>query len=141
MGMTKPQGRVPRGTPTGGRFAAVGRPEPPSDELAVVDAGDRPVEIWPDGTQVWRDRWGALHRVDGPAVIRPDGGVEFWQNGFRDRHNGPAVIHADGAREWWILGELCMKRKAGESGEYSYKDWLLGIDPDGQVPNSLSESE
>jgi hypothetical protein len=45
-----------------------------------------------------------LHREDGPAVIEPDGSVEYWVNGERHREDGPAVIPHRGKHEWWVRG-------------------------------------
>ena len=54
------------------------------------------------GAQEWRLPSDQLHRVDGPAITRPDG-TEFWfQHGKRHRVGGPAVTYLDGDREWWI---------------------------------------
>jgi hypothetical protein len=51
------------------------------------------------GTRVWREN-GKLHRLDGPAVIYPNG-IEMWyKNGKLHRLDGPAVESADGSR-WW----------------------------------------
>lgn len=36
-----------------------------------------------DGDRFYWNASGALHRVDGPAVIRSDDSVEYWYNGER----------------------------------------------------------
>ncbi len=59
-----------------------------------------------DGTCEWRLPSGALHRKEGPAVIRPDGSCEWRQNDQLHREDGPAVMLADGSREWWRNGLL-----------------------------------
>ena len=56
------------------------------------------------GAKLWRNSKGLLHRLDGPAMIFPDGS-KFWiLNGERHRENGPAVEWAGGSKEWWING-------------------------------------
>jgi hypothetical protein len=45
-----------------------------------------------------------LHRIDGPAVIWPDGNQYYYFNGEKHRFEGPAVIHDDGTKEWYING-------------------------------------
>lgn len=34
-----------------------------------------------------------LHRVDGPAVVRPDGSNFWFIHGILHRENGPAITH------------------------------------------------
>lgn len=65
----------------------------------------RPI-IEADGTVIYRDRHGNLHRDDGPALVRPCGDEEWFVQGKRHRTDGPAVIKADGRFEWWQAGKL-----------------------------------
>jgi hypothetical protein len=37
--------------------------------------------VFHNGITRWYNEAGQLHREDGPAVILPDGGVEWWFNG------------------------------------------------------------
>lgn len=37
--------------------------------------------VEPDGTKLWYNKDRQLHRIDGPAVIWPDGYVTWWLNG------------------------------------------------------------
>ena len=46
--------------------------------------------------------YGRLHRLDGPAVIWPDGTQCWCLHGQRCREDGPAVFPADGDEEWFI---------------------------------------
>lgn len=63
---------------------------------------DKPALIWSDGTLIWYQN-GQLHRDgDKPAHISADGGLWWCQNGQRHRFCGPAVIKPDGTLEWWI---------------------------------------
>ena len=49
----------------------------------------------------YKNELGQLHRTDGPAVERSDGGKEWWINGLRHREDGPAVEWDDDYKEWW----------------------------------------
>jgi hypothetical protein len=50
----------------------------------------------------WRNEHGLLHRVDGPALIRPDG-TQYWcQHGELHRADGPAVILSYGRQYWYV---------------------------------------
>lgn len=49
---------------------------------------DLPAVVKKDGTQMWYD-FGELHRVGKPAVVYPDGKVEYWE------HNKPISILKD----------------------------------------------
>ncbi len=48
---------------------------------------------------------GKLHKIDGPAVLRPNGTKEWWLNGKLHRENGPAIEYSNGDKEWWINGK------------------------------------
>ena len=114
----------PRGD--GGRFKTKTRTEP-EDGL-----GSEPVSTLTtleSGISEWRTPGGELHRVDGPAIIRPDGyeawiihdqyhrldgpartladgTLEWWQHGERHRDDGPAITRTDGSEEWWVHDKL-----------------------------------
>jgi hypothetical protein len=49
---------------------------------------------------------GKLHKEDGPAIIWPDGHMEWWLDGKKHRNNGPAICHRDGLKEWDDNGNL-----------------------------------
>ena len=66
---------------------------------------DGPAVIRPNGSQEWRQD-GRLHRLDGPAVIQADGRQEWWQDGKRHRLDGPAVIGSDGSQAWWTNNQI-----------------------------------
>ena len=68
-----------------------------------VHRTDGPAIIYADGTQVYYIE-GQWHRTDGPAVIYPDGTEFYLQNGKRHRTDGPAVIESDGHEEYWKNG-------------------------------------
>lgn len=79
-----------------------------------IDRGDF-IEFWQndklvhcqftDGWKIWFNDTGALHRLNAPAVIKPDKS-EFWYvDGKIHRDNGPAVVRADGSTEFWQNGK------------------------------------
>lgn len=52
-------------------------------------------------------RWflhGFLHRVDGPAIIRKDGGYEWWYMGMLHRDCGEPAIHTPNSLVWYRWG-------------------------------------
>jgi hypothetical protein len=59
-----------------------------------------------DGTKVWRNKNGDLHREDGPAIIWASGDKEWWLNGRRHREDGPAIEWANGKKTWYINGKF-----------------------------------
>ena len=63
---------------------------------------DGPAVIWPDGSLFWYQN-GVLHREDGPAVTYTNGDKSWWLNGYRHRIGGPAVVW-HGSVEWWLYG-------------------------------------
>lgn len=78
-------------------------------------ADDRPTYIDGEGNEFWRRGpiqqngypfEGELHRDgDLPAVVRMDGGVEYWKNGKKHRDSEPAVVKANGTQQWWFHGD------------------------------------
>jgi hypothetical protein len=59
------------------------------------------------GHNLWYNKQGQLHRVDGPA-IEYDGDDdyenEWWFNGKRHRLDGPALRYHNGLEEWQVNG-------------------------------------
>lgn len=54
---------------------------------------------------VYRNQFGQLHRVDGPAIEWDSGTVEWYLDDRLHRVDGPAIIRADGSQEWWVNGQ------------------------------------
>lgn len=80
--------RVPEGQPGGGQFATKTAAGPDSSvTLQGVPAGTEPV-TGKDGVTRWVNGAGQLDRGDGPAVLYPEGPVEFWSGGVRQWRNG-----------------------------------------------------
>ena len=65
-----------------------------------------PAAIHHNGTVAWYQN-GELHREDGPALIRADGSRAWYQYYKRHRTDGPAVVRADGSSDWFLRG-TCM---------------------------------
>ena len=64
-----------------------------------------PAVIWAGGSKSWYQN-GLLHRTDGPANVRLQlGRQSWWLNGVRHRTDGPAIEDADGSRYWFIHGQ------------------------------------
>ena len=67
---------------------------------------DTPSKVLDDGTMIWMDADGAVHRDgDRPAIIRPN--KQEWQRHGQYHRDGdlPAIIGAD-FRSWWQNGKL-----------------------------------
>lgn len=60
----------------------------------------------PDGTKQWFLNYNELHRLDGPALIQPDGTEAWYRNGKCHRENGPALETPDGSKAWYFKGNL-----------------------------------
>lgn len=65
---------------------------------------DGPAIIWPDGSQSWHYD-NEIHREDGPAIIRANGHETWMRHGKPHRIGGPAVTKLDGGQEWWQDGK------------------------------------
>ena len=61
-------------------------------------------------TLKWWYFCGKQHRVNGPAVIYPDGYESWYLNGKRHRVNGPSVTHTNGSQQWYLHGERQIKK-------------------------------
>lgn len=67
---------------------------------------DQPTITLADGTKEWRNTDGQLHRVDGPAIIRSNGTLEYYLNDEHHRIGGPAIIRQDGTEQYYLHGQL-----------------------------------
>jgi hypothetical protein len=72
---------------------------------AVHRDDDLPAVIHANGSKAWY-KDGQLHREgDLPAVISHDGGQRWFKYDRRHRDNHqPAIIHADGTKQWYVNG-------------------------------------
>jgi hypothetical protein len=60
-------------------------------------------ELDQDGDMIWTDSEGRWHREDGPAIIYPDGHVNWFYHGWLHREDGPAVDESYDLR-WYVYG-------------------------------------
>lgn len=73
-----------------------------------------------DGTIKWLNNKDQCHRIDGPAIVKPDG-TTMWCLGDRlHREDGPAVIWGNGNIQWWL-----------NDSPRSFDEWAdqLNLDP------------
>ncbi len=66
---------------------------------------DGPAIIYPEGNIAWY-KDGLYHRLDGPAVVWKSGTKFWYQDGLLHRLDGPAVELIDESQEWWYEGKL-----------------------------------
>jgi len=52
-----------------------------------------------------------LHRLDGPAVIYPNGVKEWWVGGKQHRLDGPAILFTNGEKGYYINGKRLDEEK------------------------------
>ena len=57
-----------------------------------------------NGEKRWCNQAGRAHRLDGPAIERPDGFKAWYQNGLLHRLDGPAMEWPNGDKEWFQNG-------------------------------------
>ena len=67
--------------------------------------------------ELWNDKAGVLHRLNGPAMTRFDGAMTWYRHGKRHRNDGPAVILPASGLEYWY--------KDGESYEPSAHELMV----------------
>jgi hypothetical protein len=66
---------------------------------------DGPAIEWTNGAKTWFKN-GSRHRLGGPAVEGYDGAKIWYQEGKIHRSDGPAIISANGKKEWWLKDRL-----------------------------------
>lgn len=93
-----------------------------------------------DETVRWYKK-GERHRLDGPAVVWPDG-TKFWfREGLLHRTDGPAKELENNRKEWWIVGKkynftrlVILEKKniflGTEKGRYDL-EWLKFLTEEG----------
>ena len=78
------------------------------DTLQVLHRLDGPAVIRPNGS---REEWylnGLLHREDGPAVYGKGTKIKYYHKGVLHREDGPAVIGSHGLQKWYRYG-ICTR--------------------------------
>jgi len=84
------------------------------------------METLPNGIMVWRNAEKLIHRLDGPAIIKP-GCYEEWRiNGQRHREDGPAVERVNGSKKWYIRGNLHRLDGPAVIEDSSEEHWAYG---------------
>lgn len=86
-----------------------------------LDKREKPFSM-EGGNKVYRLN-GEYHRVDGPAIIHPDGGEEWYFDGHRHRTDGPAVSLPGKFKQWWMNGVLHRDEGPAVEAEDGYKAW------------------
>jgi len=74
------------------------------DKLHKLHRIDGPAVVYPDGEKRWYQN-GKLHRIDGPAIEYSDGTKHWYQNDKRHRIDGPAVVYPNGEKRWYLHGK------------------------------------
>jgi hypothetical protein len=86
-----------------------------------------PTEVDENGTKIWRDDEGELHRINGPAMIEANGDETWFYHGWIDREDGPAMIMHDNSgnriREEWRWNDQ-LHRKDGPAVIIYNKDGI-----------------
>ena len=91
-------------------------------EQEVFNALKYRIEVDDDGTRLYYNTNGELHRTDGPAVEWHNG-VKFWYHNDRlHRTGGPAVEWANGHKEWWINGVILTEAEFNQRVKMSEQD-------------------
>ena len=75
------------------------------DDAALAELLTLNVEVNDQGTTIYRNGSGQMHRIHGPAFISADGHKYWYQKGLRHRTDGPAVEWPGGIRVWFINNE------------------------------------
>lgn len=73
-----------------------------TDTLATFETLKLRREVDEDGTVLYYNSEGKLHRETGPAAVYDDGLQQYWLNGKIHRDDGPAMIWPDGRQQYWI---------------------------------------
>jgi len=88
-----------------------------------------------EGGKRYTDRYGTIyyctlqsstsyHRVNGPAIIYPDGTEEWWFNRNIHRDNGPAIIWAT-YKAWYKHGKLHRLDGPAQEWNSGEKGWRI----------------
>ena len=86
----------------------------------------KPTEIDSEGTRVWKNSKGQLHRDNGlPAVIYKNGDKYWYQNGKYHRDNGPAIIYSNRAKFWYQNDRLHREDGPAVISSGGIKEWWL----------------
>jgi len=126
--LIKEEGRTPNMVPNPGAPGYLGLTidKRRLEDRPTEKEGEEPtMTIDRNGIREWTLSNGKTHRLDGPAVIYPNGDKEWWVNDKQHRVDGPAIEYVDGHKEWYINGQH--HREDGPAIEFpdGYKEWYL----------------
>lgn len=82
---------------------------------------NKPAIKKPNGTKIWYFE-GKRHNNNGPAVSMPNGYKEWWYNGKLHRLDGPAVLNPKGYNEWKTING---KFKSNYSPNHICNEWWI----------------
>lgn len=123
--------------PTGG-YVRIDRSDSKSryrDQYGLLHRLDGPAVIYVSGTQEWWVR-GRKHREDGPALTRWTGEARWHLDGMPHREDGPAVLLPHGRQEWFLDG--LRHRTDGPAlihADGAEERWIHGVQVDPPDPN------
>jgi len=83
------------------------------------------VSIHKNGSKVYKNSKGKLHRLDGPAIELITEGKAWYKEGLCHREKGPAIEYANGDKSWYKEGLL--HRSDGPAIELvnKYNHWFI----------------
>jgi len=82
-----------------------------------MDDDDSIMTITSDGTKIWRNLAGRIHRNGAPALETTSGTRKWYQDGRMHRLDGPAFEGADGKTCWWRDGKEWPEGESAHLGE------------------------
>ena len=93
-------------------------------EMKILHRDDGPAVERSDGGKYWYLH-GKLHREDGPAVEYSDGSKEWFLNDKRHREDGPAVEYANGTKYCYLDGKYLAEK---EHAKRTVKEVVVSMD-------------
>jgi hypothetical protein len=94
------------------------------DEFGRLHRIDGPARSWSEGSEEWYEH-GKLHRCGGPAYMDANGRKVWMQNGLFHRTDGPAVEGRNGQKAWYLNNQKISRKLFNKLFKGSKKDLLL----------------
>lgn len=94
-------------------------------EQDVFDILKYHVEVDKEGTRLYYNSAGQLHRTDGPAIEWGNGNKSWYQYGIRHRTDGAAIECTTGYKEWYQNGLRHRTDGAAVECTDGYKRWFI----------------
>ena len=77
------------------------------EEFNEIVDNDLEIQVTSDGTRIIsKESDGNYHRVNGPAVTRENGQLEWFFEGDRHREDGPAIVRNGGGDSYYLAGKV-----------------------------------